>query len=189
MTKNKRIKLPFNVHRSPFTRGFTLIELLVACHPKPWRRKAIQAFTLIELLVVISIIGILASIALVSFTRSQKQARDVQRKSDLKQYQTALENFANEHGGLYYSLTAPSSATSLCTPLGLTNCPEDPINSSDPSYAYRYLSDGTSASNNASEYALWDKLEVDTTGYWVICSGGQVGKSASAPNATTICPL
>ena len=54
-----------------------------------------KGFTLIELLIVISIIGILVTIVSASFVTSQKQARDVQRKSDLKQYQNALENFAN----------------------------------------------------------------------------------------------
>ena len=43
-----------------------------------------KAFTLIEMLVVISLIGILAALALVSFGVSQKQARDSARKSDLK---------------------------------------------------------------------------------------------------------
>ena len=48
-----------------------------------------SAFTLIELLVVISIIGILAAMVTVSFTASQRQARDAAKKSDLKQYQTS----------------------------------------------------------------------------------------------------
>jgi len=61
-------------------------------------------FTLIELLVVISVIGILASIALVSFGPAQKQARDTQRKSDLKQIRTALELYYNDYG--YYPPSA-----------------------------------------------------------------------------------
>jgi prepilin-type N-terminal cleavage/methylation domain-containing protein len=52
-----------------------------------------KGFTLIELLVVISIIGILASLALVSYSAAQKQTRGIQRKSDLSQLRTSLEAY------------------------------------------------------------------------------------------------
>src|SRR3989344_3465875 len=63
--------------------GFTLIELLVACHPKPWRRKAILGFTLIELLVAITIISTLVSIGTFAFNNALDKGRDSRRKSDL----------------------------------------------------------------------------------------------------------
>jgi len=50
--------------KSAFVRGFRRRNLL-----------KVQGFSLIELLVAISIIGILAGIALVSFTGAQRQAR------------------------------------------------------------------------------------------------------------------
>lgn len=50
-------------------------------------------FTLVELLIVITILGILASIALVAFRSAQTRGRDAQRKSDLKQMNSALELF------------------------------------------------------------------------------------------------
>jgi len=145
-------------------------------------------FTLIELLVVISIIGILAALSLVSFTGSQKQARDTQRKSDLKQYQTALEGYANKSNGFYPSrsnLTISSTSTTLCTDLGLTGCPVDP---KDPALAYKYWSDGGgTGSATGTLYVLWATLE-NTTGYWVVCSSGKVGSSASAPSSSA-CPI
>ena len=55
-------------------------------------------FTLIELLVVISIIGVLASVVLSSLESARASARDVERISDLKQIQTALEMYRNDHG-------------------------------------------------------------------------------------------
>ncbi len=140
-----------------------------------------EGFTLIELLVVISIIGLLAGIALVSFTGSQKQARDTQRKSDLRQYSTSLEGFANKSGGFYPAITG-TGVSGLCasTALNLSPCPEDPKNSQDASYYYQYSSDGTAGSNNATKYVLWAKIENISSTYWVVCSTGQSGKVASS---------
>ncbi len=55
-----------------------------------------KGFTLIELLVVISIIGVLAGLASFNFQQARERSRDVQRKSDLKQIQTALEVYKND---------------------------------------------------------------------------------------------
>lgn len=50
-------------------------------------------FTLIELLVVISIIGILVSLGMASYSMIEKRGRDTKRKSDLMQLKTALEAY------------------------------------------------------------------------------------------------
>lgn len=153
-----------------------------------------KGFTLVELLVVIAIIGILASMALVSYTGSQKQARDAQRKSDIKQYQLSLENYANKNSGLYPQRpTTVSADTTLCTDLGLTGCPSDPREARDSTFDYKYqsngsISDGTAA---ASNYVLWDKIEnVTTTTYWVVCSNGKVGQTTTGiPPTGGACPI
>lgn len=145
-----------------------------------------KGFTLIELLVVISIIGVLATLVLVSFGPAQKQARDTQRKSDIRQYQSALENFANKGNGLFPSKTGAVDVSGLCTVLGISGtCPTDP---KAPDKIYKYISDGTGSPNNdASKYVLWASLE-NVTGYWVICSTGKVGSSSVAPSSST-CPI
>lgn len=135
-------------------------------------------FTLIELLVVISIIGILAALSIVSFTSSQKQARDTSRKSDIKQYQSSLELFANKYS-LYPSrpvAVGVAASSTLCNDLSLGNCPEDPKNGVDSSYTYKYQSDGAASDGTATatKYVLWDKLE-NTTNVFVVCSNGKVG--------------
>lgn len=57
-----------------------------------------RAFTLVELLVVMSIIGILASLAVGNFRSVQARGRDAQRKSDLKQIAHSLELFYGDYG-------------------------------------------------------------------------------------------
>ncbi|MBU2051904.1 prepilin-type N-terminal cleavage/methylation domain-containing protein [Patescibacteria group bacterium] len=57
-----------------------------------------RGFTLVELLVVITIIGILASIGLGTFTSSQMKSRDARRKTQLKQMADAYEAYYNDKG-------------------------------------------------------------------------------------------
>lgn len=143
-----------------------------------------RGFTLIELLVVISIIGILASIVTVSFISSQKQARDVNRKSDLAQYRNSLETYANKTNGMYpIHATLAYPSTDLCSDLDLgTTCPDDPKKGVDENYFYSYITDAT-----GTKYVLWSKLEnVSSTTYWVVCSNGKSGTTTSTP---TVCPL
>ncbi len=143
-----------------------------------------RGFTLIELLVVIAVIGILASLALASFTTVQRQARDIQRKSDIRQYSTALEAFANKSDGLYPSYkTTQTLATSdnvLCTILTLTNCPVDPVDDPTSVNNYKFVSNGgdTGGSPKATSYVLWSLLE-NAPNYFVVCSSGKVGIKSS----------
>ena len=144
-----------------------------------------KGFTLIEMLVVISLIGILATLALVSFGVSQKQARDSARKSDLKQYQTSVENYANLNNGIYPIYTTPTTIPSsggFCANLNIGTCPLDVKNVSP--YLYKYISDATGTS-----YLFWGGLEAKTpTEYFMICSNGKSGQSTVAPSSST-CPI
>lgn len=162
--------------KSAIRKGFTLIRTRL-------RRNLVNVhgFTLIELLVVISIIGVLAGLALVSFSGSQKQARDTQRKNDLRQYQTALENFANNNNSLFPSRTGNNiqAATTLCTDLGLTGCPADPKDGA--TYRYFYQSNGSDlGAVNATVYVFYATIESLDSTYWVICSNGRSGKLATS---------
>ena len=56
-----------------------------------------KGFTLIELLVVVAIIGLLASIVLVSVNSARAKARDVKRMSDLHNVQLALEMYYDKY--------------------------------------------------------------------------------------------
>lgn len=66
-----------------------------------------QGFTLFELLVSISIIGILVSLVSFSFSAAQKKARDSRRMEDMKNVQTAAEQFYALNNYRYPGTTAP----------------------------------------------------------------------------------
>ncbi len=57
-----------------------------------------KGFTLYELLVVFAIIGVLASVVIVSLNEARKKARDTQRMSDLQQVQLALRQYKDVYG-------------------------------------------------------------------------------------------
>jgi len=68
-----------------------------------------SGFTLIELLVVVTIIGILASIVLVSLGSARVKARDVRRLADIRQVALALE-FYIDHYRHYPPITGATNA-------------------------------------------------------------------------------
>lgn len=60
-----------------------------------------QGFTLIELLVVITIIGILAAIALPNYIKAKDKAKEAEVKANCHTIQIALERYATDHSGAY----------------------------------------------------------------------------------------
>jgi type IV pilus assembly protein PilA len=152
-----------------------------------FKKSGYKGFSLIELLIVIAILGILSSVVALGFTKAQKSARDAGRRSDLAQFRSALESFANGHNGLYPAHASAVNADSLCGAsdlnLGIT-CPVDPKNGTVP-FGYKYISDG-SAGVTATKYALYEYLEVSSD-YFAMCSTGTTLSKASIPTIAD-CP-
>ncbi len=134
-----------------------------------------RAFTLIELLVVIAIIGLLSTIAVVVMDKSRIAARDVKRKSDLRQIKLALDLYYDDNG--HFPVVASPWACSATTDLDtcsnarwlslqtmlqtyITVLPADPINKNitDPTFqgnfTYAYYSNAS-----GSKYDLIANLE------------------------------
>lgn len=57
-----------------------------------------RGFTLIELLVAISIIAILATVGIISYSKAQSTGRDAKRKQDLRSISVALELYRQTNG-------------------------------------------------------------------------------------------
>ncbi len=68
------------------------------CH---YRRKFTSGFTIIELLVVIGIIGLLASIVLISLGTAREKGYYARALEEFHSMATALELYKNDHGGDY----------------------------------------------------------------------------------------
>ncbi len=121
------------------------------------RRKA--GFTLIELLIVITIIAILSSIGLVSYTAFVKNARDTKRKADLQFIQSALEQY---HADQHYYPGSLAAGSALKSPDGrkvyLSEIPNDP--NLTPPYCYEGVECESSATPpRCKSYYLYTKLE------------------------------
>lgn len=61
------------------------------------KKSIYKGFSLIELLVVMGIIAVLAALVTYNFNSARARARDLQRKSDAKAIQQALELYKNDH--------------------------------------------------------------------------------------------
>ncbi len=147
-----------------------------------------NAFTLIELLVVIAIISTLTAVLLPNFMESRQRARDIQRKADLKQLQTALELYKqNQTPQVYPSPPVGANtlgvACSAWTVSGITymnKIPKDPATtcSSPKTYFYSY------SSSDPTTFTLSACLENTADPEGVSCPGSYVCSSQKCYQVT-----
>jgi len=97
-----------------------------------------SGFTLIELLVVITIIGLLASVGLASYTRAQARARDAKRESDLTTLRNALEIFYSENNHYVDTSGGWQDISNALTSLVPTFTKQLPADPGGGGKAYRY---------------------------------------------------
>jgi prepilin-type N-terminal cleavage/methylation domain-containing protein len=74
------------------------------------KQKKQQGFTIVELLIVIVVIGILATLVIVTFTGIQQKARNSQRQTDINAIASHVEAFYAQYG-YYPTLSDLNNAT------------------------------------------------------------------------------
>jgi general secretion pathway protein G len=88
------------------------------------RRKGEQGFTLVELMIVMTIIGILAAIAIPSYIRAVQKAKEAVLREDLHTLRTAIDSYTVDKE------KAPDSLDDLVQAGYLKSIPKDPMTSS-----------------------------------------------------------
>lgn len=114
-----------------------------------------NGFTFIEILVVVTIIALLTSVAVATYTTFLKQSRDAKRKADLSQLSAALEMYRSNENTYPVGSVWATTLNVLKTPVIYTqSLPTDPKNSS---YVYYY------SSATGTDYTLAAHLELVAT--------------------------
>lgn len=166
-------------------------------------RKSIRGFTLIEILVAISIIGIIFGVIISSVSIIQKNSRDAKRRSDLRNIQTALQQYYSDqqfypsHNSSFGSNLDLGTVTNITSAIGnptppsstktyMSVVPKDP--SSGNNYCYRSSIANTAplvSCNNGTDkcqfYVLCAQLENPGSGdidCSTECGSGYRGKIA-----------
>ena len=159
------------------------------------RKNTIKAFTLVEMLIVIVIIGILIASLMPRMQTAQGRARDVARKNDLSQIQTAIITSQSDRGA-WPGMNKNGSAENVAKtwiPVSeikdqliaawMSEVPKDP-NGSNVNYWFWETNDTRKAANkweyiymvgkrnwvNNAWFALMAKTEVEWSSNWVVCN-------------------
>ena len=177
-------------------------------------KKTTKAFTLVEMLIVIVIIGILIASLMPRMQSAQGRARDVARKNDLSQIQTAIITSQQDRGE-YPGMTVGEGETTADLGIvvsdiedalqkaGMTSVPKDP-NWSNVTFGLGGINTGAGAEEweyiylvgkrnwvSNAWFVLMAKTEVEWGSNWVVCDSwddpdhGYIDKDDDLKDITT----
>ena len=153
------------------------------------KKNTIKAFTLVEMLIVIVIIGILIASLMPRMQSAQGRARDVARKNDLAQIQTAIIASQTDkwkwpqlNSGATEGMAIGSGIEQDLINAGMSSMPRDPNGSNyfdwlwdlttwQSVWSYGYM---VATRNGISNwwFVLMAKTETEWWSNWVTCSAG-----------------
>jgi prepilin-type N-terminal cleavage/methylation domain-containing protein len=134
-----------------------------------------KGFTLIELLVVIAIIGLLSSMSVYAINVARMKARDAKRLADMRQIQTALNFYHDDHGAWPEENSSNGSWEDSYEDGGdfidflkdegyMSEVPVDPMNTFPYYYSYYVYSAGAyGCSSSEGEYYVLGIRNMETT--------------------------
>lgn len=158
-------------------------DILISLNKKTAMKKANKGFTLIELLIVIAIIGLLATLAIVSLTSAQRRARDTKRVADLKSIQTGLELYWNENASYP---TDPATWAALSDDLDeyMGTLPTDPEHDDK---AYFYVTDlmDKDAEGVPNDEVYWLGATLENNDHQSLSQGDSTAFAAGAMTAAS----
>jgi len=153
------------------------------------RKKLLKWFTLVEILIVIVIIGILIWALVPRMSAAQWRARDVARKNDLAQLQSAIVTSQQDKwrwpwmsGASEWDAKSGMDIVSIKSQLetaGMNSVPRDPLGSNIVTWLwshtytggeYGYMVSKRNGTDNAG-FILMAKTEVEWWSNRVVCSG------------------
>lgn len=119
-----------------------------------------QGFTMIELLVVATIIVVLTTIGLVSYSQALQNGRNAKRKSDLEVLRQGLVLFRADNG--YYPNTDMAGLQSTLGTTYISSFPVDPKATQNSAFTYSYTPGTCSGSGpvKCQTFTLGAVLEV-----------------------------
>ena len=134
-----------------------------------------KGFTLIELLIVIAIIGILASVVLVSFPNASKKAHDSRIISAIGQARTVM-TYINGNDGNYDNFNCSSTdMVKLCTEVAENN-----PGGTNPTIA-------KDAASNSTAACIYSALNAKANYWYCADSSGVAGFTTTDPGGAGYC--
>lgn len=147
------------------------------CQLKPAKSGSgfsLPGFTLIELLVVLSIVGLLASVALVALNGARQKSRDAKRVADMNQMVKAMELYFDSQNPRSYPIQAtyiPLDQVAGLVPTYLSKLPIAPLPSDDPVGAGTCSGAGAGTCPTGNTYCYQGSANTYTMTF---CLGGTV---------------
>lgn len=110
-----------------------------------------RGFTLIELIIVVTILAVLAGVALLNSGGTEDEAKLAKAKTDVDTLATALKVYKIKEGKYPAALTDLTSDGTKGYKAMLDEIPNDPYGAADQDYAYTAAADGKTATVSTND--------------------------------------